>query len=175
MPRHWKAVTLALCLLAFAGHSIALRGQGKALPVETYVKPREWRGFDIKLFKDSHDLLTFKLTTSWIPGEDHKGSFRYKLNATPNLVDHYDSPLRQFGVMIEHAEACSFTLVLMDIYGFELRRVPVAFSRVVNGDSDIIGLAANTSAQMDLSEYKSLIGSGEDSGRWNIAWSCPDN
>jgi hypothetical protein len=77
--------------------------------------------------------------------------------------------------MIEHAEACSFTLVLMDIYGFELRRVPVAFSRVVNGDSDIIGLAANTSAQMDLSEYKSLIGSGEDSGRWNIAWSCPDN
>jgi hypothetical protein len=142
---------------------------------EKFAKPEGWGKIELKLFKDSPDFMAFRLLTSWIPGEDHKGRFRYKLTATPRLVGEYASEPRQIGILSDRVQNCSISLILSDVYGFELRRVPVLFGTTVNSESETVGLLASTSVQMDLSEYKSFIGNDVRSGTWNIGWNCPSN
>lgn len=149
--------------------------QAQAEENERLAKPVQWPELDRRLFKDSNDVMVFKMATSWIPGEDHDGRFRYKLTATPLLKDEYSSPLKQIGIMSKRLQqSCTISIVLLDVDGFELRRVTPDLSLALNDAMDIVGLTANESEQMDASEYKSLVGNGGQSGSWNIAWNCPE-
>ncbi|HLY40202.1 MAG TPA: hypothetical protein VKR52_03270 [Terracidiphilus sp.] len=148
--------------------------QSRAEENERLAKPVEWPALERRLFKDSHDLMVFKMATSWIPGQDHEGRFRYKLTATPLLKDEYSSPQKQIGIMSKRLqETCSISIVLLDTDGFELRRVQPDLSLALNNETDIVGLTANDSEQMDASEYKSFVGKEDQAGSWNIAWNCP--
>jgi len=150
------------------------RRESQAEENERLEKPVEWPALERRLFKDSHDLMVFKMATSWIPGEDHDGRFRYKLTATPLLKDEYASPQKQIGIMSKRLQqTCTVSIVLLDKDGFELRRVAPDLSLALNDDMDVVGLTANESEQMDASEYKSFVGSEGQSGSWNIAWNCP--
>lgn len=168
-------VLVSPATLSIAQQSPRAKRESKAEENERLAKPVEWPELDRRLFKDSNDLLVFKMATSWIPGPDHDGRFRYKLTATPLLKDEYSAPLKQIGIMSKRLQqSCTISIILLDVDGFELRRVVPDLSLALNNENDIVGLAANESEQMDASEYKSLVGNGGQSGSWNLAWNCPE-
>jgi hypothetical protein len=166
---------VVLCLCLCLGTSVAAPPQQKKNSVpsqnEKLAKPAQWGEIELRLFKKNHDLVAFHMDTSWIPGEDHKGRFRYKLWALPRIKDQYASPLAQVEILAKEVhDDCHISLVLFDADGFELRRVSPIFSSQVNSEGDITGLLANESVQMDASEYKSFLG-----GSYNLGWFCDES
>ena len=143
----------------------------------TLAKPAIWSRTTIRMFKDSTREVSFVLNTSWIPGPDHKGMFRYKLTGLPerrsaadqlkaNEVDTLESTEK----FLDRVHTCDITLVLYDSDDFVLRRVSVILQRVVNDDAQVVNLLANSSVQMDQQEYVSLIGTSGKFGRFDINW-----
>ena len=79
---------------------------------------------EIQVLEDDKRPASFSLTTSWIPGEGHKGFVRYRIRVTGVGV-----PLKEAPHYIDRLHACSFTLNLYDKGNFILRRIPLTFSR----------------------------------------------
>jgi hypothetical protein len=69
------------------------------------------------LHGDKHDAL-FTLATSWIPGEGHKGYFRYRVTVSVVGLD-----LKATTTYIKALRDCHFDLMLYDAGGFKLRDV----------------------------------------------------
>ncbi len=130
------------------------------------------------MFKDTVSTVDFDLATSWIPGEDHKGMFRFKLTAAPKRpvlgaklpgnID-YDNP-DEVEKFVKRVHRCSIFLKLFDSDGFLLREIPVAFESALDDSGRIIGLSANSAVQMDAEEYRKLLGNAASGGSFNISW-----
>jgi hypothetical protein len=116
--------------------------------------------------------MAYTLTTSWIPGEDRKGRFRYKLDAYPEAEKTYPAPNTLENLL--KTDDCVIFLILRDAGDFELRNIPVSFGDVVDEDQKRIKISANESVPMSADEYKSFVGSPSHSGRWLIGWKCKD-
>jgi uncharacterized protein YceK len=183
-----KLVCVAAWIVLLSGcTSTQLHAQGRvgsnrsASQATILGKPQAWNPFNVRLFKDSEMELTFTLRTSWIPGEEHKGMFRYQITAAPSTV-----PLAQLGTnpsiytpdavenFMKRANSCAMYLELNDEDGFLLRELLVSFSYGTNKDAKINGLFANSSTQMDATDYMKLLGDTKSSGNWTILWSCGD-
>lgn len=143
-----------------------------------------WAGTKyIRMFKDDPRTATFSLITSWIPGHENKGYFRYQLNVTINPLSAIDeesakvAPPQGWGVpaALDRIDLCVISLHLFDSSGFILEKIPVSFMRGVDQNSNLIGLKANDSYQMGLQEYKSLLASSAMNldGAWSVTWACP--
>ena len=137
--------------------------------------PQEWNSTTLRLFKDSERKIVFSLATSWIPGDNHQGLFRYKIKGFPvdltpderalemNIPEANEKFLRR-------VHACSMELDLYDSDGFILRKVPIPpFNFLSSDDGKIVGLDLNEAVQMDASEYRRLIGTPSQSGRGTLA------
>jgi hypothetical protein len=176
----WKAFAL-FCLLwistcpVFAQQTPAQRL--KTDPNVALAKPAYWTQQTIRLFKDSPREVTFTMATSWIPGQDHKGMFRYRITGlakersaiAQSKANESDTP-ENTEKFLERVHGCGFIVVLYDGDGFILRRVPIVLQRAMNDDAQLISLNANWSDQMDREEYRSLLGTVEKPGRWDITW-----
>jgi hypothetical protein len=149
----------------------------KASVSAALAKPQYWSAVKLRLFKTPTRETRFTFATSWIPGPDHKGMFRYRLAAIPEtrslngqlLAGESDTP-ENTEKFLERVHACDFTMVLYDSDGFLLRRVPILFQRGVNDDAQLISLSWNSSEQMDQEEYVSLLGIEGKGGRWDVTW-----
>lgn len=137
----------------------------------------------IRALADDPRRESFSLITSWIPGFEHKGYFRYQLLVT--VIDtqlatqplYSSTPPRQgWGIpeTVERLQACSFLLDIYDEGGFILQKIPLSFIRIVDASSVTDGLNANDSSQMDLNNYQSFLKANYNSS-WDIAWYCPSN
>jgi hypothetical protein len=143
---------------------------GPAAGQTTKAKPRSdlsegiSEGFQqLKVLDDDPHTATFRLSTSWIPGEGHKGYIRFRLFVTGDGVNLKEAP-----AFIERIHACDYTLELDDKGGFVLRRIPLTFVKGVAASGDVTSMLANDIYQMDLAEYKSFIAGSS----WGIPWSC---
>jgi hypothetical protein len=138
--------------------------------------PQSWSSITLRLFKDSDRQIVLSLATSWIPGDNHQGLFRYKIKGFPveltpeerasemNIPEANEKFLRR-------AHACSMELDLYDSDEFILRKVPLPpFNYLLSSDGKIVGLDLNEAVQMDASEYRRLIGTPSQSGSWNLGW-----
>ncbi|MFZ0303113.1 MAG: hypothetical protein WAL75_10520 [Terracidiphilus sp.] len=145
--------------------------------------PIYWAEIHLRMFKDTVSTADFDLATSWIPGEDHKGMFRFKLFASakrpelgaklPGNID-YDDP-EQVEKFIKRVHRCTVFLELYDSDGFLLREIPITFASGLDSSGRITELSANSAAQMDADEYRKLIGkTGATGGSFNISWVDPD-
>jgi hypothetical protein len=114
--------------------------------------------------------MVFKLVTSWIPGEDHKGIFRYKF---PKLHQGYRSALAEYQIMFKRTYGCAIVVVLYDADGVPLRRVYPVFKPPVTEQMET--MSANGNVQMDTSEYTDFIGTPGHVGYWDINSACPGN
>src|ERR1035441_5519187 len=76
------SITSQLC---FAQNSHVGKDSKRPSQNEHLAKPIDWGEQYVRLFTDSNVLMTFKLATSWIPGQDHKGMFRYKIDISPKM------------------------------------------------------------------------------------------
>jgi len=185
-----KTASIASCLLFLLVSSLPGIGQSpaarkaarQAALYEQYAKPIEWIENSRHLFKDSETSTIFTLKTSWIPGADHKGMFRYIMSAFPKgattIADapkspELDSPKKVEDFM-KRVNLCTINLVLHDTDGFLLRKIPVEFSYRVGEDAHISSLAANDSVEMDLDEYKKFVGDSPMSESWSVTWACFD-
>jgi hypothetical protein len=134
-------------------------------------KPIDWgTAPPARMFKDTEMKVNFSLKTSWIPGEGHKGMFRYVMIAitdTPGLYSH-----EQIETLMKRVHNCSISLNLQDVDGFVLRHLVVPFSYGVDKDVRLKTLYANTASQMDANEYRQLVGSSKKPGSWSISWDC---
>lgn len=147
-------------------------GQDAAL-----AKPVDWGIFEARMFKRLESKVRFALQTSWIPGENHKGMFRYKMSAmaeidplTPPLINSSETA----EMVLEQVDRCTVILNLFDADGFVLRELAIPFKYGVDDKARLNSLVANTSSQMDANEYRQLVGTGGGkSGAWNISWACP--
>jgi hypothetical protein len=133
-------------------------------------KPVDWGTFEARIFKDTEMKIKFTLQTSWIPGENRKGMFRYRMSVFPDpLVSYSPDDIEK---IISRVNACNVTLDLFDADGFVLRTLTVPFSFGVNDKARVQSLFANTASQMDSNEYRQFVGSANHSGSWSIGWAC---
>lgn len=136
----------------------------------------------IRIFEDDPRKFQFILLTSWIPGHEHKGFFRYQLSATvlsvppsPNPLYKPTPPSQGWGIpeTIDRLHNCMLFLDVFDDGGFVLQKIPLIFQRTVDDQSVTIGLSANDSSQMDLHDYQSFLNAKPETS-WDIGWACPD-
>jgi hypothetical protein len=171
-----KAIVLVIVLL----FSSASRPQSKRTTDasnEALSIPQSWASTTLRLFKDSDRKIVFSLATSWIPGENHQGLFRYKIKGFPVELTpeqralEMNIPASNEKLLIR-AHACSIELELYDSDEFILRKVTLPLFNYLSSDGKIVGLALNEAVQMDATEYRRLLGRPSQSGSWNLTWSC---
>jgi len=133
-------------------------------------RPIDWGSFVVRMLKTSEMKIKFTLQTSWIPGENHKGMFRYRLTAMPDTPPSY-SPEETEAIM-KRVHSCSILLDLYDVAGFQLREIRVPVSYGVDNDVRVQNLNANAASQMDANEYRQLVGNSKQSGSWSVSWTC---
>jgi hypothetical protein len=138
--------------------------------------PMEWHYFSTRMFQDSQVNIVFNLTTSWIPGPDHKGSFRFKMTAItqkPPSAEEQDKSPELYGPeatekLLRRVNDCLIEMELYDTDGFLLRDVPIPFSFGMGGSGKVVTLSANNAVQMDAEEYKKFL-----FGSWVVTWTVP--
>jgi hypothetical protein len=142
---------------------------------EILAKPMIWDNFHWHPIKDLNGSLVFTFVTSWIPGEDHAGRFRYKITVTPGIGDNVASVESAKARLLKRAEECQLFIVVSDTGGFKLREFPLLLGEGLKSDQVPVSLYENNAVQMDASEYRSLVGDRSDSGIWSISWRCPSD
>ncbi len=170
------AIAVALALLP-TGSSLSQThkpGIARSFQDELLAKPVEWTPISRRMFSDSEKAVAFSLVTSWIPGENHVGVFRYKIKVVPVELTGAQKALEMnipeaIEKLLRRVSASGVELELNDADGFILRRVPVSFDFGVY-EGHVQSLLANSSSQMDANEYRTLIGSSGKSGQWDIGW-----
>jgi hypothetical protein len=171
----------ALVIVLFLLFSSASQPQSKRTTDasnEVLSIPESWTSTTLRLFKDSDRKIVFSLATSWIPGDNHQGLFRYKIKGLPVELTPEDRALEmnipeENEKFLRRAHACSIELELFDSDEFILRKVPIpSFTYLSSDDGKIVGLNLNEAVQMDASEYRRLLGKPSQSGSWNLSWSC---
>jgi hypothetical protein len=141
-------------------------------------KPLDMGIFDARMFEDDSRKVRFKLETSWIPGEKHKGMMRYKLNMVvlkPASLDELATngatnvPDANAGEFIKRIYRCKVSLDIFDEDDFTLRKHDVPFLVSIDDQqAHPNGLTANDSLQLDASEYREF----STTGSWSISWRC---
>jgi hypothetical protein len=147
---------------------------------EAYAKA-SYRGSHLaKLFADDPRNTKFTLTTSWIPGPDAKGMFRYKLKVeveppTAEAKNLYNAtpPPGGWGVpeTLRRIHLCRYTLTLFDDGGFIVQKVPLQLIRTVDDAGIDINLATNETTPMSFTAYKSFM-AADASDSWGVLWAC---
>jgi hypothetical protein len=131
----------------------------------------DWQSYTPPILPDPAPKVSFHLQTSWIPGDQHRGTFRYRLNGAifASAMERAKSPESytpaSIATTIKQIHACDITLVMYDRDGFVLRKIAVPFAYGVNEQSEIISLSSNDATQMDVSEYRRF-------SSWTLSWSC---
>ena len=188
-----KAASIVYCLILLSIASLPSFAQDPANgepqqivtqfpPLTQYqvlAKPIDWGQKSVRIFRGSNILMNFKLATSWIPGQDHVGLFRFKLSAVPKIPPaqaqqigekNLDAP-EELERFVARAHTCTFGLMLNDADGFLLRSITVSFLNVSDdGNGQIVGLMANSSDQMDADEYLRFLGTEKAKGSWQVTW-----
>ena len=159
----------ALSLSVSLASSLLLHGQAKAkrkapLPNKIYAEPWDAGRETARVLGPSEKQATFVLTTSWIPGPDHKGYFRWQMNVAGEGVALAESPK-----FINSLHRCTFTLNAYDHGGFVLRHVPLPFMRTIADSGDVTSMSSNDLVQMDVAEYENFI-----LGSWDVSWNCQE-
>jgi hypothetical protein len=160
-------IVVACLSLSFARKQVAPRSSTASL-----AKPMNWGVFTTRIFPDS-PRVTFSLTTSWIPGENHKGMFRYRIAAIPERTAPPDGTINveETAILLKHVHSCLIFLNLYDADDFILRKIAVPFGQGVDEQVRLQSLNANEAEQMDATDYRSFVGGGS----WNISWTgCSD-
>jgi hypothetical protein len=129
-------------------------------PNSSLSQTREWNPIKISPLRPANNIATFSLATSWIPGEQHKGYFRYRMNVISGETTLKDST--QYFKLLN---SCQFILVLYDSQGFKLREIRLSFISSIADSGDITALSTNEMTQMDADDYRALM-----KGRFNIMW-----
>jgi hypothetical protein len=162
--------------------AIPKKSPPRATSTEALAKPTFWEPNTERFFTDSPLRMTFNLATSWIPGSDHKGMFRYKIIGNPvkpNLSESAKDPdltsSKATEEFINRIIGCDVNVALYDTDGFVLRTILLDFKLGVDNEAHPVSLIANSSAQMGSSEYRMFVGDEEKSGQWAITWSCRGN
>ncbi len=178
---------LAFVLLTFSAIAFAQAPERRTEPTtgnthkkltqnELLAVPNDWNDYSARMFQDSTMVMVFTLTTSWIPGPDHKGMFRYKIGASPKkpptLHEQLNFP-ELYGPdaiekLLKRTHECVISVDLYDADGFILRRIDVPFSYGIDSSTRIVALTANNFTQMDADEYRKLV----EKGSWSISWLC---
>lgn len=176
------AMLVVTCGLGLAQQSPTKAPSTHAPRDSVLATPIYWSELHLRMFKDTVSTVDFDLVTSWIPGENHKGMFRFKLSAAPKRpalgaklpsnID-YDNP-EEVEKFIKRVHRCSIFLRVYDSDGFLLREVPVIFDSGTGSDGRITALFANSAVQMDADEYRKLIGNASSAGSYGISWIDPD-
>lgn len=168
--------TLVVVLFVVVLHAASFaQKQAQRAPTASLAKPVDWGVYSARLFSDA-GKVKFTLVTSWIPGENHKGMMRYKMNAAP---DDSDAPAANSNAEHESAEslmkrvhACTIILNVYDPNEFVLRNTVVPFALGVDEQAKVHSLNANSSLQMDAQEYRAFVGTATNGGSWNVSWDC---
>ncbi len=171
---------LALCILAVSVAARPGSGQTKASgngnqnsPAnDRLAKKIQWGAVNLRLFHDVNAELVFTLATSWIPGEDRKGRFRYKVDVKAGFEEGTTSTLESTEKVLNKAYACDLFLRLQDSDDFELRTIPLVFAKTVNSSMMLVGLSANSWVPMSATEYRGFVGNSNWPGSWTITWNC---
>jgi hypothetical protein len=163
-----------LSLLALS-QTVAVAQKRSTPADETLAAPFDDGSFSPAMYVDIGAKTAFHLETSWIPGKEHKGMFRYKIFVSPSesAVDRatnqdFYSP-SAITAQMKRIQNCSENLVLYDSGGFELREIGLMFGLGVDRQGVVTALYANSAEQMDASEYRQFLRDGS----WTITWSCP--
>ncbi len=175
MNRLALVALLFLSCLANA-QSFPLKKTSPASSNSLLAAPMEWHYFSTRMFQDTSVNIVFNLTTSWIPGPDHKGSFRFKMMATtkkPLSTEEQDQSPELYGPeatekLLRRVHDCLIEMELYDSDGFILRDVAIPFSLGIGTSGNLVALSANNAVQMDAEEYRKFIG-----GSWIVTWTVP--
>jgi hypothetical protein len=170
---------LALSLLGISqpavGQTKSSAGKNASTNYEKLAKRVDWGTVRLRLFHDIPTELGFTLATSWIPGEDRKGMFRFRVEARPAFDRDAVATIDATEKLLNRADTCDLYLRLNDTEDFELRTIPLRLEKSVNSSLMLVALSANSSAPMSATEYRSFLGVESASGTWTVTWNCHDD
>ncbi len=152
-----RCLIIALCTGVALGQQ---RGSASGSP-GSLSKGTNMGKLTIRPMVDDTHAATFSLWTSWLPGENHKGVFRYRV-----VVAGEDLAPSEEASYIKQLNTCQFTLTPYDTDSFKIRDVPLKFDFGVTQDGTVYQLQTNELAQMDLTEYRSFLAGH----RWIVSW-----
>jgi hypothetical protein len=184
MNRVAALVLVALCPVVFAqASSKSVVPAAKKAPSFSWEKffasPSEWNDYSARIIPNSQLDVVFHLMTSWIPGADHKGMFRYKLTASPELFSTLGVPsvrlpevdtTEKLEKYVRRVGQCRMQMIFYDKDGFIDRKIPLDFTLGVDDSGHVASLMANDAAQMPMQEYKDLLLQGS----WEMTWLDPN-
>lgn len=133
---------------------------------------KNWTPVALRLFPEMSDKVRFTLATSWIPGEQNKGSMRYRLTAQRQIPPGVIAPADEgTDWLLRNASRCTFFVQLYDADGFLLRSIPIHFDFVVDDSTPgktqlVTALNANSASQLSADEYRLFV----HGGSWQPAW-----
>jgi hypothetical protein len=151
-----------------------------ARPISTDYAKGVIRGTQmVRPFEDDPRQSFFVLTTSWIPGSDKHGHFRYQIEAAVLDANAAEKaiqviPPRQGWALSDYvirAHACSYSLTLYDSEHFVLQRIDPIFQIVVDEASHAKSMRSNDLATMDLHTYQEFL-KAKAMDSWDVAWTC---
>jgi hypothetical protein len=177
-----------MALIAFCPLALAQVPNNSARPSAKIVSPNiswekflaapsEWRSYSARIVANSQVSITFRMTTSWIPGPDHKGTLRYKLTAAPDLFTTLKSPSlypevanqEKIESFVKRLGDYRMSIVFYDKDGFVDRKIPIDFAYGVDDSGSVSSLLANDAVEMGMDDYKGLL----TQGSWIISWLDP--
>jgi hypothetical protein len=169
MQRLWLSVFLC-AVVSFAGSSGATQTVKPRTQSSntSLAKSQEWMDLTRRVWTNSDRSIVFHLRTSWIPGENHRGMFRYILTGVPQSATSSNQSPDTQTLMTDIVNNCSIYLVLSDADQFELRNIKVPLNYGADDAGRVQSLYVNSSVQMDASEYRSLL----SGGGYDISWKC---
>jgi len=170
-----RALGFALIAFSIPAFPQAPKATHQLTKNERLAIPIKWNATSQRMFKDSEVNMTFNLSTSWIPGPDHKGMLRYKMEVAPQKPPVYkEQPISNLyspdaiEKLVNRAHNCVISVDFYDADEFILRRIDIPFSFGVDSSAKIVALIANDFTQMDAGDYKKLV----DKGHWAVSWNC---
>jgi len=154
-------------------------GKISTTSTDVLARPTDWGSAAYRLFRNESRQVTFKLVTSWIPGENHKGMLRYKLTAFPTPSTGSSAETNDDGMkaieavenLMNRVHDCIISLDLYDKDGFILRKHDIPFGFGKDTRAHVVALWANDSFQMDADDYRLWI-SEKIGGSWGMGWDC---
>jgi len=162
-----KRIVVAVLVTAVLLTASFAQKQAPSSSNTSLAKSRDLGKLTLRMFSNS-PRVTFALATSWIPGENHKGMFRYRISVIPEQTVPPDGTtnLEETATLLKQVQSCQTFLTLLDADDFVLRKIEVPLDQGIDDQARLRALTANESAQMDANEYRNFI----ERGSWSISW-----
>jgi hypothetical protein len=143
----------------------------KTAPGPSLAVAKNWTPVALRIFPEISEKVQFTLATSWIAGEQSKGSMHYKVTVQRQPGVGSNPTDEGTDWLLRNISRCLLFVQLYDADEFLVRSIPIHFDLVVDDSTPgkthlVTALKANSATQLSADEYRLFV----RGGGWQLAW-----